>query len=117
MGENLAAEGRLAVRTPMQWTGRTQRRVLDGAARRDCAGPVVEGGFAPEHVNVADQRRDPDSLLQLHDAARSGATASAPSSAGATFEVLDQPHPRCSPTVRRGTTRSWSRCTTWPPSR
>ena len=28
MGENLAAEGRLAVRTPMQWTRRTQRRVL-----------------------------------------------------------------------------------------
>ena len=34
MGENLAAEGRLAVRTPMQWTRGTQRRVLDRARRR-----------------------------------------------------------------------------------
>src|SRR3712207_7493390 len=28
-------------------------------------GPVVDGGFAPEFVNVADQRRDEDSLLSF----------------------------------------------------
>ena len=32
------------------------------AAPRQLPGPVVSGGFAPEYVNVADQRRDPDSL-------------------------------------------------------
>ena len=26
---------------------------------------MTDGGFAPEHVNVADQRRDPDSLLNF----------------------------------------------------
>jgi trehalose synthase len=62
MGENLEVPGRLAVRTPMQWTsGRN-----GGFSRADpgsLPGPVVEGGFGPEFVNVADQRRDPESLL------------------------------------------------------
>ncbi len=62
MGENLAADGRNAVRTPMQWTS----DVNGGFSTADpdqLAGPVVEGELSPEHVNVADQRRDPDSLL------------------------------------------------------
>lgn len=61
MGENLAAEGRLAVRTPMQWTaGRNGgfSRARPGRLRR----PMVEGGFGPKHVNVEAQRGDPDSL-------------------------------------------------------
>ncbi|ADB29848.1 alpha amylase catalytic region [Kribbella flavida DSM 17836] len=62
MGENLAAEGRNAVRTPMQWTdGPTGG--FSTADPADLAGPVVEGELSPEHVNVAAQRRDPDSLL------------------------------------------------------
>lgn len=28
-------------------------------------GPVVTGGYAPEFVNVADQRKDPESLLSF----------------------------------------------------
>lgn len=64
MGENLEAEGRLAVRTPMQWTsGRNGGFSL--AEPRKLPGQVVEGGFAPEYVNVADQRSDPDSLLSF----------------------------------------------------
>ncbi len=62
MGENLAAEGRLAVRTPMQWTSEVNGGFSRAPARK-LAGPVTEGGYGPEHVNVADQRRDPDSLL------------------------------------------------------
>ncbi|WNV86840.1 alpha-amylase family protein [Umezawaea sp. Da 62-37] len=62
MAENLAAEGRLAVRTPMQWdTG-----VNGGFSTADAKalpGPVVEGKFSPKHVNVAQQQRDPESLL------------------------------------------------------
>jgi glycosidase len=64
MGEDLDAEGRLAVRTPMQWTpGRNGG--FSTADPEDLPGPVVSGGFAPEFVNVADQRRDPDSLLSF----------------------------------------------------
>ncbi len=62
MGENLAAEGRLAVRTPMQWSsgpGGGFSRAEPGRL----AGPVTDGGFGPDHVNVADQRRDGGSLL------------------------------------------------------
>lgn len=62
MGENLAADGRLAVRTPMQWTSGRNGGFSRAPARR-LAGPVPTDGYAPEHVNVADQRRDPDSLL------------------------------------------------------
>jgi trehalose synthase len=64
MGENLAAEGRMAVRTPMQWTS-GRNGGFSSAPRSRLTGPVTEGGYGPEHVNVADQRRDPDSLLSF----------------------------------------------------
>ena len=62
MGENLDVEGRLAVRTPMQWTSGRNGGFSDAAPSR-LPRPVVDGAFGPEHVNVADQRHDPDSLL------------------------------------------------------
>ena len=62
MGENLAVEGRYAVRTPMQWTT-DPNGGFSTADPDELATPVVEGEFGPEHVNVAAQRRDPDSLL------------------------------------------------------
>ena len=61
MGENLDIPGRLAVRTPMQWTSGANGG-FSSAPKRSLARPVVSGGFGPEQVNVADQRRDPDSL-------------------------------------------------------
>ena len=64
MGENLAAEGRMAVRTPMQWTSGRNGGFSTAPPSR-LAGPVVEGAFGPEHVNVEAQRRDPDSLLSF----------------------------------------------------
>ena len=64
MGENLAAEGRMAVRTPMQWTAGKNGGFSTAAPSR-LAGPVTEGGYGPEHVNVEAQRRDPDSLLSF----------------------------------------------------
>ena len=61
MGEDLAQEGRMAVRTPMQWTdGRNGG--FSTAPPRKLVSPVVQGGYGPEHVNAAQQRRDPDSL-------------------------------------------------------
>ncbi|MEV5967528.1 alpha-amylase family protein [Kribbella sp. NPDC051952] len=62
MGENLAVEGRSAVRTPMQWTA----GVNGGFSTADpdqLVAPLPDGEYAPKHVNVAAQRRDPDSLL------------------------------------------------------
>jgi maltose alpha-D-glucosyltransferase/alpha-amylase len=62
MGENLAVEGRGAVRTPMQWTSGPNAG-FSTADPSQLRAPVTEGEFGPQHVNVADQRRDPDSLL------------------------------------------------------
>jgi glycosidase len=92
MGENLAAEGRLAVRTPMQWTA-GRNGGFSTAAKAKLPGPVVEGGFAPEFVNVADQRRDPDSLLSFMKLLVRRYRES-PELGWGTFEVLGQPHPQ-----------------------
>jgi maltose alpha-D-glucosyltransferase/alpha-amylase len=60
LGDNQAVEGRGAVRVAMQWTAGPNGGFTTG----DPAVPVVaDGPFAPEHVNVAAQRRDPGSLL------------------------------------------------------
>jgi trehalose synthase len=64
MGENLAIGSREAVRTPMQWTAEKNGGFSNARPSR-LPSPVVEGGYGPEHVNVADQRRDPNSLLNF----------------------------------------------------
>jgi maltose alpha-D-glucosyltransferase/alpha-amylase len=63
MGENLEIEGRLSVRSPMQWSAEPNggfSTVEDPARLRR---PLPTGPFGPEHVNVTAQRRDPGSLL------------------------------------------------------
>jgi maltose alpha-D-glucosyltransferase/alpha-amylase len=61
MGEDLELEARTAVRTPMQWSA---ERHAGFTAGDSAFRPVVASGpFAYERVNVAAQRRDPDSLL------------------------------------------------------
>ncbi|QJY50839.1 trehalose synthase [Pseudonocardia broussonetiae] len=62
MGENLALDGRFAVRTPMQWSPEPGAG-FSTADPSTFPGPVVEGAYGPEHVNVRDQVRDHDSLL------------------------------------------------------
>ena len=61
MGDDLSLPERECARTPMQWSSEPQA----GFTRSDHpAKPVISGGaYGFEHVNVADQRRDPDSLL------------------------------------------------------
>jgi maltose alpha-D-glucosyltransferase/alpha-amylase len=58
MGENLKAEGRMAVRTPMQWS--PDGGFTRGTPERE----MPEAAFAPARINVADQKRDNDSLLR-----------------------------------------------------
>ncbi|TDO58905.1 maltose alpha-D-glucosyltransferase/alpha-amylase [Kribbella sp. VKM Ac-2571] len=62
MGENLAAEDRHAVRTPMQWTADPSGGFSTADPSRLPA-PMVEGELGPENVNVAAQRHDPESLF------------------------------------------------------
>jgi glycosidase len=62
LGENLDAGGRMAVRTAMQWTSERNGGFSTAPPARMVA-PLSADGFAPEYVNVDDQRRDPDSLL------------------------------------------------------
>jgi len=90
MGENLDREGRLAVRTPMQWNA-GRNGGFSAAAPSRLTSPVVDGGFAPAHVNVEDQRRDPDSLLNfIRRLVR--LYRNSPELGWGAFELLEQPH-------------------------
>jgi trehalose synthase len=91
MGEDLDADGRLAVRTPMQWTSGRNGGFSTAEPRR-LPGPVVSGGFSPEFVNVQDQRHDPDSLLSFMKLLISRYRES-PELGWGRFTVLEQPHP------------------------
>jgi glycosidase len=62
MGENLDIDGRLSVRSPMQWLDGKNGGFSQAQASR-LTRPVTEGQFGPMAVNVAAQRRDPESLL------------------------------------------------------
>jgi maltose alpha-D-glucosyltransferase/alpha-amylase len=61
MGDDLSLPERECARTPMQWSDEPQ----GGFTKHDKPGnPVISGGpYGFEHVNVANQRRDPQSLL------------------------------------------------------
>lgn len=91
MGENLAAEGRQAVRGPMQWTADDDA----GFSTADAGAfpnPLSEGEFGPGRVNVHDQSHDAGSLLArmrlLIERYRG-----APELAWGTYKVLDTPTP------------------------
>ncbi len=62
MGENLELEGRISTRSTMQWNDGPTGGFgpPDGAPSRR---RHPDGRYGPEHVNVADQRADPDSML------------------------------------------------------
>ena len=63
MGENLAIEGRMSVRAPMQWSADQHGGFSTAADPKALHRPMTEGAFGPAHVNVGAQRRDPESLL------------------------------------------------------
>lgn len=90
MGENLAVEGRMAVRTPMQWNGGRNGGFSTAAPSR-LPRPQPTDGYAPQHVNVTDQRHDPDSLLSFVTLLIRRYRQS-PELGWSDFHVLDQPH-------------------------
>ena len=61
MGEDLKAKGRMAVRTPMQWDS-SKNGGFSTADARKLIQRVAPDGYGPEHVNLADQQHDPESL-------------------------------------------------------
>jgi maltose alpha-D-glucosyltransferase/alpha-amylase len=64
MGDDLSQPARLSVRTPMQWS-RARNGGFSTAPRRKLVRPLVDDPlYGPERVNVADERRDPSSLLE-----------------------------------------------------
>jgi trehalose synthase len=90
MGENLDIEGRGSVRTPMQWSdGRTGGFSI--APPSKLVVPLVEGGFGPEHINVEQQRHEPDSLLNFI-ATLIRRYRESPEIGWGEFEIIDQPY-------------------------
>jgi maltose alpha-D-glucosyltransferase/alpha-amylase len=61
MGDDLRLPERQSVRTPMQWTADFNGGF--STARKTVPPVMMEGPFGTHRINVADQRRDPDSLL------------------------------------------------------
>jgi maltose alpha-D-glucosyltransferase/alpha-amylase len=61
MGDNLDLPERNCARTPMQWSTEPQAGFTE--SDRPCAPVIDKGPYGYEHVNVAKQRRDPNSML------------------------------------------------------
>ena len=93
MAENLAIEGRMSVRAPMQWSGAAPNGGFSEADPSALRRPVVDDpAYGPEAVNVADQRRDPDSLLNwMERVIRT--RKDCPEIGWGTWQVLDASHP------------------------
>ena len=89
MGENIDIPGRSAVRTPMQWTAEKNGGFSQAAPSRLIARPPGDG-YAPQHVNAADQIEDRESLLHFFRDLISRYRISPELGWGA-FEVLEQP--------------------------
>jgi trehalose synthase len=63
MGENLEIDGRLAVRTPMQWEDGPTAGFTTAPASALTRPVPDDDAYGPDAVNVRDQRTDPGSLL------------------------------------------------------
>jgi maltose alpha-D-glucosyltransferase / alpha-amylase len=61
MGDNLALPERNCARTPMQWS--TEPHAGFTESDKPCSPVIDKGPYGYEHINVAKQRRDPNSML------------------------------------------------------
>jgi trehalose synthase len=89
MGEDLAVDGRMAVRTPMQWSA-GRNGGFSAAAPGKLIQPVVTDACGPEHVNVVAQMHDPDSLWSFMRKLIS-IRRTCPELGWGTWSVVDQP--------------------------
>jgi len=90
MGDDLGAEGREAMRSPMQWTSGRNGGFSNADPDR-LVTAVAEGPFGPEHVNVAANKADPDSLL-AYVSLLARRYRETPELAWGHTELIDQPH-------------------------
>ena len=91
MAENLDIPGRLAVRTPMQWTGGANGG-FSKAAKRRLTRPLPDGLYGPKRVNAADQRHDHESFWWfIRDLIYT--YRQQPEIGWSTVEILKQPNP------------------------
>jgi glycosidase len=65
MGENLQMDGRMAVRTPMQWHPGKMGGFSTATDPALLCRPFPAAPYGPDQVNVVTQRRDPDSLFSF----------------------------------------------------
>lgn len=89
MGEDLEADHRMAVRTPMQWTP-GHNGGFSPVDPENLTRPLVSGEFGPGNVNVSDARKDPGSLLNFITALTRRYRECIELAWGS-FEVLDHP--------------------------
>jgi trehalose synthase len=89
MGEDLEAPGRMAVRTPMQWSAGRNGGFSTATPGR-LVQRVVPGAYGPDHVNVAAQVHDPESLWSLMRKLIS-IRRSCPELGWGTWSVVEQP--------------------------
>lgn len=89
MGENIDIEGRESVRTPMQWSADRNGGFSDAAPSRLVSKPPSDG-YAPAHVNAADQLEDRGSLLHFVRELTARYSVS-PELGWGEFRVIDQP--------------------------
>jgi maltose alpha-D-glucosyltransferase/alpha-amylase len=61
MGDDLSLPERNCARTPMQWSSEPNAGFTE--SKKPILPVISEGGYGFQHVNVAAQRRDPDSFL------------------------------------------------------
>ena len=64
MAENLEIEGRMSVRSPMQWSDRENGGFSDAAPEQLCRPLIKSKKWGPSSINVAAQERDGGSLLR-----------------------------------------------------
>ena len=67
MGEDLGLEERNSVRTPMQWTSQKNAGFSKAEVQKIVRPVIGNGAFSYRNVNVKDQHRDSESLLNWFD--------------------------------------------------
>jgi glycosidase len=91
MGEDLRAEGRSAVRSPMQWN-ETDNGGFSTAPADKLVAQMVDGYFGPKNINAAQAVRDPGSLWNFI-ATLIRRYRESPELSWGDFELIKQPDP------------------------
>ena len=111
MGDDLDLPERNCARTPMQWS--TEPHGGFTKSEKPIVPVIDEGPYGYEHVNAAEQRRDPDSMLNWTERIIR-MRKEVPEIGWGDFAVLDERAiPPCSPCATTGATTRCCSCTTW----